>query len=58
MMSLKCVSDLYDQDGSVPYASVEDFLAMCEMVFCMTPALTQRNDVWVDEYGTTVLVPA
>jgi len=43
---LRCVSDSYDTDGSVPYDSLEDFLAMCDEIHGGRPELR-----WQDAYS-------
>jgi len=52
----RCVSDLYDPNGDIPYDSLEDFLAMCQECFGEQPTLreTFAGD-YEDEDGTLIL---
>jgi len=52
----RCVSDLYDPNGDIPYDSLEDFLAMCQECFGEQPTLreTFAGD-YEDTDGTLVL---
>lgn len=57
----RCVSQLWDADGAVPYDSVEDFLDMCRTVHGEAPKLTVDSDdvCWHDSVtGECVLAPA
>ena len=54
--AVKCVSDLWDADGSVPYDDVTAFLATCWESFGDQPVLTYRDDRWYDHEGNLILV--
>ena len=66
--TLRCVSDYYDPDGSIPYRDVEDFLDMCRDAAFRIPTLERRgrNGNWYEvdpgrgslqNYDEPVLVP-
>ncbi len=48
----RCVSDSYDPDGRIPYASVGEFLEMCRDCFGEAPSLHEVGDgLWHDADG-------
>ena len=54
--AVKCVSDVWDADGSEPYDDVNAFLAMYDGVFNDRPVLSYRDDRWYDGDGNLILV--
>lgn len=54
--AVKCVSDAWDADGSVPYDDVDSFRAMCQEVFGEAPALSYRDERWYGGDGVLILV--
>jgi len=52
---VRCVSDTYDADGSTPYDSPHDFVAMVASVFGQDVDLTLRADGWHDSRGLVLV---
>lgn len=47
----RCITDRYDPDGSNTYASVAEFLAMCQAVLGATPDLREQGGDYYDSEG-------
>tara|TARA_R110002020_G_scaffold379809_2_gene591064 strand:+ start:754 stop:1083 length:330 start_codon:yes stop_codon:yes gene_type:complete len=52
---VRCVSDRYDADGSTPYDSPHDFVAMVASVFGQDVDLALRADGWHDSRGLVLV---
>jgi len=51
----RCVNDSYDRTGDL-YEDVEDFLAMCKVVYGIRPELFRVDGNWYDEIGSLLVL--